>query len=438
MQNSRTLHSTSDRLEDRYPYYPEDACNKAPFAKEIRPDEVFEAFGRQALPKLVRLLQYAPLSEAKRVEALTLLAGDLLTTERAAEAVTAGALEAAAALFESGNAEIRALSARCVGAMLSVRSGRLRAAKSCAASLVGLLADEARGVRAAAACGVRALAAAADGAALLAAQPALVAALVAALPDRDGCAEVDAQVLLALESVSRSPAGVAACLAARAERTLVGIAAAADRRHAGSAAQVTWNLASLPAGTRRVIEAGAVPVLAGIMRRDAAARRVAAGALLAASVDKAGKQAIGAGAVVDQLCETLLLRGADADAAVRTNVCETIRSASELPAVREAFVRRLVLHVDTLESVLGASSAPVLFAVLKERRSEQLAVAAVSTLLRIAKGSDQGCKDVYGCLYAVETLTPLKEDTNEALQRLATQLLDLLWRWRANECGDNC
>ncbi len=100
MQNSRTLHSTSDRLEDRYPYYPDDARNKAPFAKEIRPDEVFEAFGRQALAKLVRLLQYAPLSEAKRIKALTLLAGDTLTAERAAEAVSVGALEAAAALFE--------------------------------------------------------------------------------------------------------------------------------------------------------------------------------------------------------------------------------------------------------------------------------------------------------------------------------------------------
>jgi hypothetical protein len=383
----------------------------------------------------VRLLQYAPLSEAKRIEALTLLAGDTLTAERAAAAVSAGALEAAAALFESGNSEIRALSARCVCAMLSVRTGRLRAAKGCAASLVGLLADDAIGVRAAAACGVRALAAAADGVALLASQPLLVAALVAAVPDRDGSAEVDTQVLLALESVSRTPAGVSACLAAQAERTLVGIAAA-DRRHASSAAQVTWNLASLPAGTRRVIEAGAVPVLAAIMRRDDAARRVAAGALLAASVDKAGKQAIGVSAVVEQLCETLLLR--DAGAAVRTNVSETIRSASELPAVREAFVRRLVLHVDTLESVLGASSAPVLFAVLKERHSEQLAVAAVTTLLRIAKSSDQGCKEVYGCLYSWETLAPLKTDANQALQRLASQLLDILWRWRANECGDNC
>lgn len=429
MQNTRALHETSDELKHRHPFHPD-----ADLAHEIRPDDVFQAYGDRCLPKLVALLERDDsLPCEKRLLALQYMLEQTRSPESKCTAVASGALPACTQLLSSSSSEVRSMAAKVLASLMAVKVARDEAgASNCVDALVVLLSDPFLEVREVATEGIREYVKNADGATAFADCPGGVSALVKSIPDANKSPVVHRRVLEALQLISSVSRGLEACLEAECQQALVRMASFAPVHQL--IAQVAWNLAAWQGGKRDVIGAGLVKVLGKLLadaEEDAHAhahasssfRRIVIGALLACSVEKDAKLQLGEEPITRVLCAALQ---DDCDD-VRLNAKEAIVSAAEVPSVRRIYIDLLLLDTDTLEAVFGATSAPYLMELLRqEAQTEDILVASVSCLNSLAQGSQDAAVAIFDTLYSIKTAVHLSEHSNPLIRRHARDLAAVL------------
>ncbi|GBG25301.1 Hypothetical Protein FCC1311_015182 [Hondaea fermentalgiana] len=441
MQNTRSQHETSDELCKRHPYYPEDPVNVARFAKEIRPDEVFEAYGDRCFRKLVRVFSNNDLPHEKHVEAANVILDASKAIDKRQDAVTAGTVEIATQRLASASGDVREVAAYVLANLFVLREARTRANKvNAIQALVNLLSDAYGFVRSAASQALATLATSADGIETLCALPSAISSIVRALPDVDGTVGVHQALLQTLCSVSKTAHGVELCLAAHCEQQLMELASVEPL----AMVRVATNLSLWPQGRTQLIDIEMMHEL-GVITRDAGdseLRRLATSCIFALSVHKTAKEQIGSDEVVS---ESLMQCLSDASKSVQVNAINAIVSASEIPAIQDHFVQ-LALFEGEVERIFGSAAARSLIPLIREAQRagpetpiagpaaslgpagqpENIIVAAVDVLDALAHVSDEARRDIFDVLHSVETTASLLGHENPLIRRHARELAKAL------------
>ncbi|KXZ47824.1 hypothetical protein GPECTOR_32g436 [Gonium pectorale] len=358
MQTHAPRHFVSDFLKDLHPDL------SAPFPKGVIPDEVAEAHGRRAIPKLIAVLALPELPDDQRAHALRIFNGLLSTQEHKTNAVAEGAAAPLCRLVsECRDAEVRRLSCTALASLGQVMSGRQSIVD---VGGLAVLTEALQTTPEQAALALRSFAASNDGNAKLNERrsevvPALVgllsqpadpaftlAACENAAATLEGITRTDDGVLAALE------AGVPRCLVALARRGLEGDLKFEARLMdllqlvATCLEQVCHHAQGKPAAR----EAEAHKVLAELLSlQHRATIKHAAAALMGLAVEKESKVNIMLYAGV-QLVR--LMRGQDPELAA--NARDTVAAASEhLEARRTA---EMLLSMEERELLLWRGPAP--------------------------------------------------------------------------------
>lgn len=448
MQNTRTQHETSDQLCDRHPYYPDDPMNVARFAKEIRPDEVFEAYGDRCFPKLVRVFGNNELPPEKHAESAEMILVCIKTNDKRYDAVDAGVVQVATQRLVSSSSDVREVSARVLGETFVLHIARSEAVQAeTLPALVNLLSDAYDYVRCAAAEALASIAASNEGVEELCSLGSAIESIVKSLPDPDSNSGVHRALLRALYHITQNRVGVEQSLAAKCEKQLMQLADAEPL----PVLHVATNLALWPQGKIQLIEVNMLPVLGRIIRNSSCSEvcRLATSCILATSVHKQAKLQIGQ---EEDISMSLVESLSDPNKNVQTNATSAILSASEVPAVRDLFVR-LMLFEGEVERVFGSTAAVSLIPLIrhemtrdaeinntslesklsrnqtedndtpKQSRSPELhIVAAMDVLVNLADSSDEARDVIFSVLHSVETVAALLAHPNPLIRRHARDL----------------
>ena len=251
-------------------------------------------------------------------------------------------------LLSSSETEVRKQAGLAIASLTLVYQGRLAAADAATvAALAGPLRDDAdAAVRAACASALESLTSSRDGCSVVIAADAIVSKLTMALDDvGEG---VVGPSIAALSNMLRLDLGVEEALGAGIVAKLAKLVAPSQRdaKLLETSLQALWNLANTPDGKSAAIEAGCLDVLAEQLRASTTnIRRLAAGCVMAITIDKEGKYA--SLPCVDPLCELLFDLSADSSA-VRDAV-GALKNISEYPKARKA--------IDTWTRKKGAGDA---------------------------------------------------------------------------------
>ncbi|PNW86246.1 hypothetical protein CHLRE_02g078600v5 [Chlamydomonas reinhardtii] len=358
MQSHSSRHVVSEHLKDLHPDLSE------PFPKHVIEDEVAEAHGRRAIPKLVAVLALPELPDDQRAHALRVLNGLLSTQEHKTNAVAEGAAPPLCQLAsQCRDDEVRRLSCSALASLGQVMAGRNGIV---AAGGLPVLTEALQTTPEQAAAALKSFAASNDGAAQLnleraAIVPALVTLLSQptdpaftltafsnALSTLEGMTRTDDGVLAALDG------GVPACLVALARRGLEG-----DLKFEGRLMELLQLVATCleqichhADGKAACRQAEAHKVLAELLTlQHREIIKHAAAALMGLAVEKESKVNVMLYAGVSLV---RLMRGSDAELAA--NARDTVAAAAEhLEARRTA---EMLLSMEERELLLWRGPPP--------------------------------------------------------------------------------
>ncbi|KAG2485009.1 hypothetical protein HYH03_016212 [Edaphochlamys debaryana] len=220
MQSHASRHVVSDYLKDLHPDLSE------PFPTEVISDEVAEAHGRRAIPKLIAVLALDELPDDKRAHALRVFNGLLSTQEHKTNAVAEGAAAPLCRLVsQCRDEEVRRLACSALASLAQVMAGRKGIV---AVGGLAVLTEALQTTPEQAAGALRSFAASNDGNALLnEARSSVVPALVGLLDQPCDPAFTLAafeNAVATLEGMTRTDDGVLAALDADVPRCLVATA----------------------------------------------------------------------------------------------------------------------------------------------------------------------------------------------------------------------
>ncbi|KAG2423925.1 hypothetical protein HYH02_015264 [Chlamydomonas schloesseri] len=358
MQSHSSRHVVSEHLKDLHPDLSE------PFPQHVIEDEVAEAHGRRAIPKLVAVLALPELPDDQRAHALRILNGLLSTQEHKTNAVAEGAAPPLCQLVsQCRDDEVRRLSCSALASLGQVMAGRNGIV---AAGGLPVLTEALQTTPEQAAAALKSFAVSNDGAAQLnvergAIVPALVTllsqptdpaftltAFTNALSTLEGMTRTDDGVLAALDG------GVPACLVALARRGLGG-----DLKFEGRLMELLQLVATCleqichhAAGKAACREAEAHKVLAELLTlQHRETIKHAAAALMVLAVEKESKVNVMLHAGVSLV---RLMRGDDAELAA--NARDAVAAAAEhLEARRTA---EMLLSMEERELLLWRGPPP--------------------------------------------------------------------------------
>lgn len=237
-------------------------------------------------------------------------------------------------LISSSEAEVRRQAALAIASLTLVYQGRLAAADAATtAALAGpLREDGSETVRAACAAALQSLTSSRDGCSVVMQADGIVSRLTAALDDEHKA--VCAPTLAALANTLRLDLGVDEALSAGVVAKLARLTGAAQRDLSvlETGLQALWNLANTPAGKAAAIEASVLPLLAEHLDQQPShnVQRLAAGCVLAITIDKDGKLA--ALPCITPLCRLLFSPGCSPEA--MRDVIGALKNITESPKAR--------------------------------------------------------------------------------------------------------
>ena len=241
-------------------------------------------------------------------------------------------------LLTSEDAEVRKQAALAIASLTLVYPGRNAAADGpTVATLSGPLRNDAdEAVRAACASALESLTSSRDGCSVVFATAGIVSKLTAALDDE--YMPVVSAAIAALANMLRLDLGVDEALEAGVVDKLAKLIVTAEEVTRDAAMletilQALWNLANTPAGKAAAIKAGLLEALAKQLGASVAkVRRLAAGCVMAITIDRDGKLA--SVPCVEPLCQLLFDPTSDSSA-VRDCV-GALKNISEYPKARKA------------------------------------------------------------------------------------------------------
>lgn len=296
---------------------------------------LFVAYGPRGVAKLAASLSTAP--EAEVGQSLATLNGLLSNQESKMEALSndGAVVPVLTGLLASTSAQVRQQAALAIASLTLVYQGRLAADDAMtAAALAGPLREDADDdVREACAKALASLTSSRDGCSVVMGAESIVSKLTNALDDSH--TPVVEPAILALSNMLRLDLGVDEALSQGVVTKLAKLVDPAMPNVATleTSLQALWNLCNTPDGKAQAIKAGLLLTLAQQMRSSLAnVRRLAAGCVMAITIDKDGK--LGSLVCVDPLCELLFDPTVDS-AAVRDAV-GAIKNISEYPKARKA------------------------------------------------------------------------------------------------------
>ena len=251
------------------------------------------AYGARGVPKLVEALRSADADDPSPTRTALTTLHSLLSTQENKCAVVASedAVALLTAQLAAPDEGCRRLAALVIGALALMLQGRIAVREAASVGvLAGLLADGADAVREAASSALLALSQSRDGCSTLMEHDGIVDALVGALGD-DAAGAAALGCLSTLANLSRLDLGVSAALDAGLMAILCAVVGAkASSPQLYPALQTLWNLANSADGKVAAIDCHALSHLAWhVARGGGDARRLAAGCVMAITVDKQGK-----------------------------------------------------------------------------------------------------------------------------------------------------
>lgn len=348
----------SEFLKELHPDYSER------FPKDVISDEVAEAIGRRAVPKLVSVLALQDLSGEKQAHALRMLNGLLSTQEHKVDAVHEGAAGPLTRLLdESRDAEVRKLSCQALASLAQVMAGRQAVV---AVNGVSVLTQALQTTPEPAAGALRAFSMSNDGVALLndarsEVMPALVQ-LLEQQQDPEFTLQACENAVATVEGMTRTDLGVLAALDADVPKTLVALAKRGlegDFKYEGKlmpflelVATCFEQICHHPAGKTATRNADAFKVLSELLtlQHRGVIKHIAA-ALMGLAVEKEAKVPVMLFAGVHLV---KLMRGDDAE--LRANARDTVAACAEhLEARRTA---EMLLSLDERNTLLWRGPAP--------------------------------------------------------------------------------
>ncbi|GFR47305.1 hypothetical protein Agub_g8992 [Astrephomene gubernaculifera] len=358
MQSHASRHVVSDFLKDLHPDLSQ------PFPKGVIADEVAEAHGRRAIPKLIAVLALPDLPDDQRAHALRIFNSLLSTQEHKTNAVAEGAAAPLCRLVnECRDAEVRRLSCTALASLAQVMAGR-----QSIVSVGGLavLTEALQTTPEQAAGALRSFALSNDGNSLLNAVrslvvPALVQLLLQPADPAFTLAACE-NAAATLEGMTRTDEGVLAALAAGVPRCLVALTRRGlegDLRFEGRLMDLLQRVATCfeqichhPEGKAAAREADAHKALADLLSlQHRETIKHSAAALMGLAVEKESKVNIMLFAGV-QLVR--LMRGQDGELAA--NARDTVAAACEhLEARRTA---EMLLSLEERELLLWKGPPP--------------------------------------------------------------------------------
>jgi len=296
---------------------------------------LFVAYGPGGVAKLAKSLSSGP--EGEIGQSLATLNGLLSNQESKMEALAndGAVVPVLTGLLASTNAQVRQQAALAIASLTLVYQGRLAAADAMTvAALAGPLREDADAdVREACAKALASLTSSRDGCSVVMAADSIVSKLTNALDDTH--APVVAPTIAALANMLRLDLGVDEALAQGVVDKLAKLVdpSMPNVDTLETSLQALWNLCNTPAGKAAAIKADQLAVLATLMRSTLPnVRRLAAGCVMAITIDKDGK--LGSLACVEPLCE-LLFDPTVERSAVRDAV-GAIKNMAEFPKARKA------------------------------------------------------------------------------------------------------
>lgn len=295
------------------------------------------AYGPRGVAKLCASLSDASSDAATIGSSLATLNALLSNQESKLEALAndGAVLPVLTALLSSTDAEVRRQSALAIASLTLVYQGRIAAADALTvAALSGpLREDRDANVRAACAKALESLTSSRDGCSVVMGAEAIVSKLTNALDDE--YAPVVAPTTAALANMMRLDLGVDEALGAGVVDKLAKLVSP-DQRDAvllETGLQTLWNLSQDPSGKAAAIKAGLLVGLAKHMSTATAnVRRLAAGCVMAITIDKDGKLA--SLVCVEPLCE--LLFDPSADSSTVRDCVGALKNMAEYPKARKA------------------------------------------------------------------------------------------------------
>jgi len=410
LNGTRSQHHTSDALEDRYPYFPEQ--NTASFASEINPNEVFMAYGDRCLPKLSNVLGNDSLSADTHAEALTLVLASIPSVEGKSEAINIGMVQSVTKLLTHECVKVRSLSVQVLAKLFSLRSGRLEHRPSINI-VVTLLGDPSSNVRCEASKAIAVFLREKEGVGYFLQSPSLISCITDHIPDK--LHEINMVLLESLEFLTRNELGTNFNIVEK----LVILSSVKDLRT--SVASVCWNITDTLPGKDALINAGMVDILASYITDSADTSLLASvtGSILGISVEKQGKLAIGN--VASAICSLLIsCNGTD----VYVNTIKIIRSASEEPNVKRTFVELLILDGEVLLEIFESECSSDLICILTKNSTKDVVFSALETLLKIVENGNYDV--VFGCLHSIETIASFLNSKNGLIARYAKDILGIM------------
>jgi len=255
------------------------------------PPALHVAYGPRGVAKLVSLLS-EPTDLATNISTLNSL---LSNQESKMEALKddGAVVPVLTGLLASTDAKVREQAALAIASLTLVYQGRLAAsdAETVAALAGPLREDSDADVREACAKALESLTSSRDGCSVVYACEGIVTKLTTALDDSH--TPVHAPTIGALANMVRLDLGVMEALDAGAIAKVAALVTPAQRdaKTLETSLQCLWNLANSPTGKIAAIEAGLLETLAAQMdaRQSPSVRRLAAGCVMAITVEKDGK-----------------------------------------------------------------------------------------------------------------------------------------------------
>lgn len=291
------------------------------------------AYGTRGVAKLVAALSDGTPNLAQSIATLN---GLMCSQEckLAALANDGAVVPVLTALLGSAEAEVRKQSALAIASVTLMYQGRIAAADAnTAAALAGpLCSDSDPDVRGACAKALESMTSSRDGCSVVMGAEGIVSALVKALDDANTA--VVASSIVALASLGRLDLGVDEALVAGAVPKLAKIVGPEQRDGTmlETGLQALWNIANTPDGKTAAIQAGLLDVLSQQLRHGMAkVRRLAAGCVMAVSIDKEAK--LGGLSCVEPLCE--LLFAPDAEPSAVRDAVGALKNITEFPKARK-------------------------------------------------------------------------------------------------------
>lgn len=245
-------------------------------------------------------------------------------------------------LLESPESEVRKQAALAIASLTLVYQGRLAAADAGAFAVLGkVLADGDSGVRAACGAALQSVTTSRDGCSALMGAGGIVAKLTAALDDSHK--PVVKASIAALANLLRLDLGVDEAIGANIVPKLAKLVdpAQRDRQMLENGLQALWNLANTPQGKQGAILEGCLDLLPQHVRQGQPnVRRLAAGAIMAITINKDGKlQSL---PCADVLME--LLFDPDSDASTVRDAVGALKNMTEYPKVRKHVSKWAKIH----------------------------------------------------------------------------------------------